>query len=218
MGKFSIGRENTESARQVDDAAIGDVVEEHAGSLRAHLTRLVNVRGGYRFGKGKIGILHEKAADQRHEQDANHAAGDHQSGGLPIGFAAREVGPRSSDHKRGNGEDGPGRHRFTDGTGSSRDVLLEQGTLEDAEDRHTNDGGGISGRDGLSGAQPQIRIGSAQDHAHDQADHHGPERELGHLGVGRDERFVLLDRCHWSLAFTRSLSAFPSTVLPVSLA
>ena len=43
--------------------------------------------GRHRFGEGKLGILHHHAPQQRDEQNAQHAAHQHQRRRLPVRFA-----------------------------------------------------------------------------------------------------------------------------------
>ena len=65
---------------------------------------------------------------------------------------------------------------------SSRSAALEQ-----AQDGHADDRGGIGRGDRHAGPEAEVRVGRAQDHAHDEAEQERPERELGHRRVRRDE-------------------------------
>ncbi len=63
--------------------------------------------------------------------------------------------------------------------------------FEEAQDRHADDRRGIGGRDGLAGAQSQVGVGRAQNHAHHEPEEHRAQRELLHIERRADERFVL---------------------------
>ena len=136
-------------------------------------------------------------------------------------LSGREAGPESRQHEGRDGENRAGRHRFADRPDGSRDVLFEQRALHQPQQRHADHRRRVGGGDGHARLQAQVGVGRAQHGGHHQAEQHRAQGELAHVGlvrhVGPEFLFGLRGR-HWSCDLTFSLSAFPSTVLPASLA
>ena len=214
-----IRREHIESAGKENRRRERHVVEEILRRFRAHTAGFVNLRRRNRFRERQIGILHHHTPHERNEQHAEHAAYEHEGCRFPVGDTGRKIEPRMRDDESGNCEDCARRHRFTDRTRRARDVLFKDRAFEDTQHGHADHGRRIRGCDGLARAQSEIGVGRAENHTHHEPEQHRPERELLHLHVRRNERFMLPDfrlRRHASLAFTFSLTSFPSTVFPAS--
>ena len=230
--EVAVRGEALEDAGQIDGRAETHVIEKILGGAGAGLSGLMNLSGRHRFGERQLRIFHHHAPNEGDEQNPQHGADNHERGGFEIrrvGGQGPHAGPKAEvfgnhgrrpnvrDEKGRQGEDRAGGHRFADGAGGARDVLLQDGAFDQAQHRHADDRGRISGGDGLAGAQTEIRIGRAQNHGHRQAQQNGARRQLAHFDVFRHERPVF-DGRHCSRALTFSLSDFPSTVLPASFA
>ncbi len=187
-------REQAELAQQVNDAAETHVAEQNLGGTAALLPGNVNLRGGYRLGEGKLRIFDHHAPQQGDEQNAEHAAHQHQDRRFPVSVLEVEHRPGARNDERRNGEDRARRHRLADRAYGSRNVLFQDRALHQPQYRHADDCRGISGGDGHAGAQAQIGIGRAQNDGHDQAEQHRPKGELRHGGVVGNIRTELLLR------------------------
>ena len=70
---------------------------------------------------------------------------------------------------------------------------------EQPQHGHPDDGGRVRGGDGHAGAQAQVRVGRAEDDAHDQAQDEGPHREFALVGrVGHVRARARRPRLAWS--------------------
>ncbi len=185
------GREDVECAEQVDGGAGAHVPEQDLGGARTLLAGDVDLGGGHRFRERQIGVFHHHAPEQGHEQNAEDAAHQHQGGGFPVGDRGIESLPGSRDHEGRNGEHRARGDGFADRAHRSGDVLLEDGALAQLQHGHADDGGRIGGGNGHARAQAQVGVGGAQDHGHDQAQQHGAEGELPHLGLLGNVRTML---------------------------
>src|ERR1035437_1948640 len=112
----------------------------------------------------------------------------------------------------------PAATRLPDQPGGTRDILFQDRALAKPQNGHADYRRRIRGRDSLAGAQTQVCVGGAQHDAHHQAEQHRSPGELSHLHAFGYEGLELRGRRHESLDLTLSLSAFPSTVFPVSFA
>ncbi len=196
--EFFFDGEQLHRAEELDDRADADVPEEIAGGFGSALSGLVDFGCGDGFGERQRGVFDHDAADEGDEQDAEDAADDHHRGGLPVGVREVELRPGPGDDEGGDGENRTGGNGFADGARGTREILFEDGTFPDAQDGHADDGGRIRGGDGDARAQAQVGVGSAQDHAHDEAENHGPGRKFRHLCIFGNKRtvFARVGRAH----------------------
>ncbi len=171
--------------------------EQLQRGLAPFLPGLVDLARRHGLRELQRGILDHHPAQDRHEHDAQQAAEDHerrrdqvllpQMGGVEL--------PQVEDDERRDGEDGARGHRLTNRADGPGEVLLEDGAaLEQPEHRHADDGGRVSGGNRHPRAQSEVRVGRAQDDAHEQAQDERAQRELaligrvghvGHVATGR---------------------------------
>ncbi len=188
-----VGGEQAESAQDVHHAANADIPEKIFRGLRAALPGLVNFRRRQRFREGQFWIFHHGAAHQGNEQNAENAAHHDQRGGFPVSIGGAERWPRLGQQKRGQRENRSGGDGLADGARGSSNIFFEQRSLPRPHGRHRNHCRRIRGRDGDTGAQPEISVGCSQDDRHQKSEQHCAQSELLHLHVLGNERDMFLD-------------------------
>ena len=174
MTKLRDAVNNSSRPRKIGGRAHAHRLQQVLGRAHAPLAGLVDLGRRHRFGEGQVLVLHHHAPEQRNEEDSEETADNHQRRRLGIGPGRREIRPRARHDERRDGEDRASRDRFADRPDGSRHVLLENRTLEQAQDRHADDRRRVGRRDGHAGAQPEVGVGRAEDHGHDQAEKNRP--------------------------------------------
>ncbi len=147
--------EQLDGAEEVDDRADAHVGEQQLGRARASLSRFVDLGRRHRLGEWQLGVFHHYAPEQRDEQNAERSADRHECDRLPVAVGDIEDRPDAGQHEGGNREHGSRGHGFADRPDGSRDILLEQRALHQAQYRHADHGRRVGGRDGH--ARPAIR-------------------------------------------------------------
>ncbi len=175
------GRKDIERPEEVDQRTAAHVVEQQFRRLRSLLAREVNLRGGHRFRKRQLRIFHHDAPEQRHKQNAEDAANEHQRGRLPVRIRRIESRPGSRNHEGRDREDGARGDGFADRPDRSGHVLLENRPLAEPEEGHADHRGRVGGGDRHTRAQAQVGVGRAENHRHHQANENGPEGEFPHI-------------------------------------
>ena len=189
---FPGGGEELDLHQGLDHSADAHGAEEELGAAAPTGAGLVDLGGGHALGVREFRILHHDAAEQGHEHDAQHAAGEHDQRTGDVVAHGEELRPDAADDEGGDGEDGAGGHGLADAAHGAGHVLFEDGALHELDEGHPDDRRGVGGGDGHAGLQPEVGIGGAEHHGHDEADEHRPQGELPHVLVGGDKG---LHRC-----------------------
>ncbi len=160
------------------------------------LAGLVDLARRGRFRERKFRVLDHHTTQQRDEEDAQKTADDHQGARFGPCHGRGKVAPTACHDERGKREHGPGGDRLADRAHGSGDVLLEDGTLEQTQHGHPNDGCRIGGGNRHAGPEPEIRVRRSKDHGHDQAENDGTEGHFPQVRLLGDER----DEATWRTA------------------
>ena len=133
--------------------------EQELGAAAAPGTGLVDLGGRHALGVGELCVLDHDPAEQGHEHDAEHAAGEHDQGACYVVPHGEELRPDAADDEGGNGEDGAGGHGLTDAAHGAGHVLFEDGALHQLDEGHADDRRRVGGGDGHARLQAEVGVG-----------------------------------------------------------